>query len=260
MSSGVAEALDELGKPKTLIIDIETIAPLVYSWGLRKANIGVNQIVKPGRVICFAAKWDHERKIRFHSEHHDGREEMVAEAWRLLDEADVVVGWNSDRFDVKHLNREFVQAFGKLPTPHRGLDLMKAWNKKFATSSGSYKLDAVLLELGLERKLDAGGFELWFGCDRGDEKAWRDMRAYCRHDVKATASLLDYLRPHIAPFPHAGLYGGNRAGCPRCGAVDPEQIGYSTKQTGRYLSFRCRECGGVFEGTHRVEAVHHRAT
>lgn len=260
MSGGVAEALDELGKPKILIIDIETMAPQWYAFGTRKQYLSPVQMIKPGRVICFAAKWDHERKIRFHSEHHDGHAEMVAEAWRLLDEADVVVGWNSDRFDVKHLNREFKQAGLSLPSPCRPVDLMKAWNKKFVTSSGSYKLDAVLMELGLERKLDTGGFELWFDCDHGDDKAWAKMKKYNVHDVKATAALLGELRPDIAPFPHAGLYGGNRAGCPRCGAVDPEQIGYSTKQTGRYLQFRCRSCGGVFEGTHRVEAVHHRAT
>jgi hypothetical protein len=37
------------------------------------------------------------------------------------------------------------------------------------------------------------------------------------------------------------------------------QEGYVTKVTGRYIQWRCLDCLGLFEGSHRVEAVHHKA-
>ena len=44
---------------------------------------------------------------------------------QLMDEADVMVGWNSAAFDRKHLNREFLQAGMTPPSPSREVDLMK---------------------------------------------------------------------------------------------------------------------------------------
>jgi DNA polymerase elongation subunit (family B) len=258
--SDLADKLSKISGPRILVLDIETMAPLVYTWTLRKANIGVNQIVKPGRVICFAAKWRGERKVMFHSEHHDdgGHQAMIEAAHRLLSEADVLVHYNGKRFDRRHLNRSFKQAGLPPPTSYINVDLMTEWNRQFVTSSGSYKLDAVLMELGLERKLDTGGFDLWFGCDNGDEKAWRDMRRYCIQDVKSTEGLLDEVQPWIK-LPHQGLYGGPRAGCPRCGSMQIEQVGWVRKRTGRYMQWRCLDCDGLFEGIHRVERVHHSA-
>lgn len=247
--------------PRTLIIDIETMAPQWYAWGTRKQNLGLNQMIKPGRVICFAAQWRGERKVMFHSEHHDdgGHPAMIEAAHRLLAEADVVVHYNGNRFDRRHLNRSFKQANLAPPAAYLNVDLMTALNKQFVSSSGSYKLDAWLMEFNLPRKLETGGFELWAGCDRGDVKMWRDMRRYCTQDVRSTGILLEESLPWIK-FPHQGLYGGPRAGCPRgCKGMQVVQEDYITTVTGRYVQWRCLECTGLFQGTHRVEAVHHKA-
>lgn len=245
--------------PRTLVIDIETMAPKWYAWRSNKQYLTLPQMIEPGRVICFAAKWVDEKRVLFYSEHHDGHTEMVAAAWKLLDDADVLVHYNGRRFDEKHLNRSFKQAGLSEPSSYRRVDLMTAYHKKFTTSMGSYKLDAILIDHGLERKLENDGWPLWVGCDEGDEKAWRDMRRYCMHDVKVTDQVRAEFWPWISGIPHQGLYSGTRAGCPSCGAMDPEQIGYVTTATGRYIEYRCRKCGGTHRGTHRVEAVHHVA-
>ena len=81
--------------PKILVLDIETKPALAYVWGLFDQNIGLNQIVEVGSVICFAAKWYDERKVMFHSDHHDGHEAMIEEvrstgaAIRLITDGDV---------------------------------------------------------------------------------------------------------------------------------------------------------------------------
>jgi hypothetical protein len=101
---------------------------------------------------------------------------------------------------------------------------------------------------------------LWFGWDQGDAKCLRDMRRYNIQDIRSTRALLDDSL-HWIKFPHAGLFGGKRAACPRptCQSMNVIQEGFVVKVTGKYAQWRCLDCTGLFEGTHRVEAVHHRA-
>ena len=62
---------------KILYLDIETAPNLVFTWGLFNQNIGLNQIVKPGYTLCFAAQWEGKKEIVFSSVHGDGNELMM---------------------------------------------------------------------------------------------------------------------------------------------------------------------------------------
>ena len=66
-------------------------------------------------MIAFSAKWIGEDEIEFRSDFHDGHKRMVRRLWRLLNEADVVIHFNGRRFDIPHIQREFVEAW-LLPT------------------------------------------------------------------------------------------------------------------------------------------------
>jgi DNA polymerase elongation subunit (family B) len=259
-------ALDELiegaqNGPRVLVLDIETSYHTVRTFKTRKAYISPDQIIEPSRVLCWAAMWIGSPKVRFVSEYHDSHEAVVREAHEVLSEADVVVGWNSANFDVKHLRREFILAGLPPPVPWRDVDLWRATSNRFRFAS--HKLDHVAQELGVGRKVKHTGFDLWVDCvdpdvdDDTRRKAWTLMKRYNIGDVKITAALFHKLRPWIPGFPHQGLYGGPRAGCPRCGSMQVEQEGYVRKRTGRYTLWRCLDCLGLHEGSHRVEAVHH---
>ena len=76
---------------RILVIDIETGPNLAWVWGVWDQNVSLTQLEQPSHVMCFAAKWVGKRQVMFHSEHHDGREAMVAAAWRLLDEDDTLM-------------------------------------------------------------------------------------------------------------------------------------------------------------------------
>lgn len=95
---------------RILTLDIECSPTVAHVWGLWDQNVGLNQIVEDGRMICFAAKWYGDSQTLFFSDEKDGHEAMVEAAWRLLDECDVLVSFNGVKYDVKHLNREFVLA------------------------------------------------------------------------------------------------------------------------------------------------------
>lgn len=52
---------------RLLMLDIETSPNLAAVWGLFNVNIGINQIIKPGGTLCWAAKWYGEKEIMFSS-------------------------------------------------------------------------------------------------------------------------------------------------------------------------------------------------
>lgn len=223
---------------KVLTLDIETAPGTAYIWQLRTDYVPVSQVITQPRVLCFAAKWLHEKRVLFFDE-RNGRQAMVEAAWQLLDQADVVVGYNHVRFDIPHLHREMVELGYGPPSPWVDVDLLTEVRKHFRFMSN--KLGAVLNTLGLPAKEDPGGFDTWKGVLAGDEKAWKRMAHYCRMDVQVTEDLLTYLQPWLR-LPHAGLFTGDLEGCYSCGARTLTPHGIARTKTAAYLRLAC-ECG-----------------
>ncbi|MDA8440548.1 MAG: hypothetical protein M0Z51_17040, partial [Propionibacterium sp.] len=67
----LTELDDLVRKPRVLTFDIETRPINAYVWGLWDQNVGLTQIVDPGGVMCFAAKWYGEKGVLFYSDHVD---------------------------------------------------------------------------------------------------------------------------------------------------------------------------------------------
>ena len=143
----VRSEVDHGAEFKVLILDIETAPNLAHVWGLWQQNVAPVMVEEWSRVICFAAKWYGKKKVHFHSDFHDGHEEMVKRAHALMDEAHVIVHYNGKAFDVKHLNREFLRAEMHPPSPHKDIDLLTIARSTFKFPSN--KLDAVSRELGV---------------------------------------------------------------------------------------------------------------
>jgi hypothetical protein len=226
-------------EPRILTLDIETSPALVYAYGLFDQNIGISQIVEPSRVLCFAAKWHHANKVHTHDE-REGREAMVTAAWHLLDEADVVVGYNHVRFDIPHLNREFLTCGLGPPSPWVDVDLLSVARRRFKFLSN--KLGYVTEATGLPTKLDTGGMSLWRDVLAGDERAWAKFIRYCANDVRITEQLFDLLRDWIT-IPHAGQWTRDRECCFRCGSSCLTLIGLVYGKTTAYPKLSCDDCG-----------------
>lgn len=225
---------------RILTIDIETSPHLAWTFSTFKTTISPDMIVQPSRMLCFAAKWRDEKRIRFHSEHHDGREEMIRAARDLLDAADIVVTYNGPGFDEKHLRREFILAGLTPPSPWQSVDLLRTSRALFKFPSN--RLGAVTESLGLAGKIDTGGWRLWRDVLAGDDKAWVMFRRYCVNDVRITEQLLDVYAPWIKGMPHAGLWSRNRACCYSCGGVEMVPDGFAYTRVTRYPRLLCR-CG-----------------
>jgi len=180
---------------KILMLDIETTPLQVYTWGLWDQNIGINQIIKPTEMMCFGAKWQGKKKVTFKSVHHDGKEAMLKELHSMMEEADVLIGWNSASFDHKHIKREFLENGMTPPSVVKDLDLMSIVKANFRFPSN--KLDYVAQALGVGSKVKHSGFDLWIGCMAGKESSWREMKKYQIQDVVLLEELYQVLLPWL---------------------------------------------------------------
>jgi len=241
---------------KKLYLDIETKPNICYTWGLFNQNIGIEQIVEPGTTLCFAAQWEidgkMDKEVNFKSVYHDGHVQMVYEAHKLLDEADVIVHYNGINFDIPILNKEFIKLSLAPPTPYQQLDLLRSVRNKFRFASN--KLDFVAKFLGIGAKHPNKGMELWTGCINGDRGSWRDMKEYNMQDVVLLPKLYDKLLPWISDHPNMGLYEINKDDeknemrCTNCSSTHISHNGTETLQTQQYHRYRCAECGTNLRG------------
>lgn len=225
--------------PRILTLDIEVSPAIVMSWGLHEQRISTDAVLEAPRVLCFAAKWIGEKRIRFHDE-RDGRQEMIEAAWNLLNDADIVVTYNGPSFDNKHLRREMLHAGLTPPSPWQDVDLLRVNRREFRHLSN--KLGFVVDSLGLDSKEDSGGLATWKAVLDGDEKAWARMRRYCKQDVAVTEQLFHVLRPWIK-LPHAGLWTGDQAGCYACASTRLIPDGVVRSKANAWLQLRCDDCG-----------------
>ncbi|MCW2843337.1 MAG: hypothetical protein JWN22_1253 [Nocardioides sp.] len=233
---------------KVLTLDLETSPLLVYTWGLRNQFISIGQIVEPTRVLCFGAKWLHERRVQHFSEWADGKQGMLDAAHRLISEADMIVGYNHRSFDMKHLTREFMEAHMPPPSPVQTVDLYREATQAYFPS---HKLQYVSTALGLEGKLGHTGFKLWIDVMAGDEKAQRLMERYCKQDVALTEKLYTEMLPYLKSLPNAALYlddESNAPICPRCASTELTRQGFNYTRLGKFQQFRCGGCGSWSRG------------
>jgi DNA polymerase elongation subunit (family B) len=249
---------------KTLTLDIETSPHLCYSFQTWNANIMPVQILEPTRMISFSAKWLGHKRVYFHSEYEgfapegvsriECHESMVQAAFNLLDEADVLVTYNGNKFDIPHLGREFRKYHLGEPSPYVSVDLYRAIKKEEIWAS--HKLAYLTEQLNLSGKLDNSGWRLWLGVLSEDpevrDKAWREMRRYNKRDTATTEELFEEYLPQIKNLPAAALFDEEISGdlaCPNCKSGWIQSRGYAYTKTRRYPRYQCQTCTKWFKGT-----------
>ena len=225
-------------------IDIERFPMIAYQWSAknRSGYTPERMVVEGSRMASFAAL-RHDGLVVFASEHHHGRDRMLDTLHRVMDSADILVGYNSRRFDVKHINGELATAGYDAPSPAKHVDVMQAVKRRFAFDYNS--LGSVVQRLDVDRKMDAGGFDLWRRCMDGDDAAWEQMKAYNVQDVRATWALYERIRSWIPSHPNLALYVADDRACPVCASTNLTLSGTVAASTRAYASYRCGDCGSL---------------
>lgn len=231
---------------KILFWDTEFTPNRGYFWGLWDQNIPYSFVDETQRMLCFGTKW-YKKPTKVVDE-RVGRQEMLIELRDQLLEADLVVSWNGAKYDTRMANREFIRMGLTPPAPYKEVDLMRIVKQRFAFASN--KLDSVAQELGVGRKVDTGGFDLWRGVMAGDEKSWNKMRKYQKGDVDLLEKLFEVLKPWIK-MPHpvsdkAGLV------CRNCGGSNLHRRGTAKTLNGEYGRYQCQGCGAWNDDRNRV--------
>ena len=176
---------------------------------------------------------------------------MVKAAHALLSEADVVVSYNGEKFDVKRLNQEFMLAGMPPPKPFKNIDVMKSNKARFELPSR--KLDYLVQRTGIGRKTPHTGFQLWIDCMAGDAKAHRLMRKYNEQDVRITEKIYLRLLPWLTNAPHLSMYTGHEFACPYCGKKGLNREGVTHTLVQSYWLNQCPNCEGWSRSTTRLQ-------
>lgn len=225
---------------KTLILDLETVPAQGYVWGLFDQNISLSQLIESGGIVSWAAKWYGEDYTYFSSINMTSHKNMIAEMWKMMDEADEVVGWNSNSFDIKLFNAAFaVHGLGP-PSPYKRVDLMRTVKSQMKFLSN--KLDYVAGVFGVGHKMEHEGFDLWKKVMEGDQEAWARFEEYNTQDVLLTERMYEKLRGWITT-------GVNRSTvthscvCHACGSSNLQRRGFARTTTMTYQRYQCKDCG-----------------
>lgn len=230
---------------RTLILDLETSPNLAWVWGMRNQFITPDKLEANSETMCWAAKWRGGDEVYVGSAFHNGKQGMVESLHEMLEEADTVVTFNGDRFDLPICNQEFLFHGLKPPKPYMSVDLYRTVSRRFRTPSN--KLSYWLKRLGLEDKEETGGFELWRDCMMGKPEAWDKMIKYNTTDVIRTEQLMEKLIAWIPNFPvevESDSSSGDVVVRCACGSSHIQRRGYKRTANGLYYrQYQCQTCG-----------------
>ena len=234
---------------KILVFDIETAPLLAYTWGT--FNVNTIKVVRDWYMLTWAAKWYGKREVmaaalpdykKAYAEDPEDDFHLVSSLWSLLDEADVVVAHNGNKFDIKKANARFKYHGMSPPKPFKSIDTCQIARQHFGFTSN--RLDALGEHLGVGRKVDTGGFELWEGCMAGDKKAWNKMLKYNKQDVNLLERVYEELRPWTPRHPNLSQYTNSpNPTCSNCGSHKVYKDGLYRTNAGTYQAYECQECG-----------------
>lgn len=238
-------------KMKVLFLDVENSPNLSYTWG--KYEQDVIAFEREWNMLSFAYKWQGTKKVKafslpdfkLYKKDLTNDKALLVQLWSLLDEADVVIGHNIDRFDIRKINARFLRHGINPPAPYKTVDTLKLSRKYFSLNSN--KLNDVSKYLGIGKKVETGGFSLWLRCMSGDIKAWNTMVKYNKQDVLLLEEVYTHLKSWHTGHPNANLYNETTHKCPVC-AGNTQKRGFLFTRVGKYQRHQCTSCGAWSKG------------
>lgn len=240
-------------KARILLYDIEVSYTTAAVWGLWEQNVA-KELQTP-YIITVAWKWLGEKTTHvislpdFKTYKKDKRndKELVQVMHDLFNEADVIIAHNGNSFDQKWTYARFLVHGMKPPSPSLYIDTKLVAKSKFRFNSNS--LNNLGQYLGLGKKIDTGGIDLWTGCIEDDnEKSWRLMCKYNKQDVVLLEKVYLVMKPYMTNHPNFNqLVGGEPVVC-SCGHTHLQKRGFTRLTNGRMKQrYQC-QCGAWLLG------------
>lgn len=236
-------------KTKILFLDIENTPSLGFVWG--KYDQNVIDMEADWYLLSFAWSWAGEQAVHVfglpdfpgYRQDRTNDKRLIQKLWSLLDEADIVIGHNLDRFDIRKINTRFLTHGLPPPSPYRTVDTLKVAKRYFRFDSNH--LNDLGRCLGVGRKLVHHGFELWRGCMLGNKADWAIMLRYNKQDVVLVKKVYYLLRAWAGTHPNVNKGEKN---CPKCGSADVQRRGFEYTLLRRKQRYQCQACHGWYSG------------
>jgi len=234
---------------RKLHTDLETTPILAWVWNLYPNYISIDQIEQDWMMLCWAAKWHGEEEVMYAAQWLEKDKSnkagqklnkanefaIVEKLWYLLNEADIVVAHNAEKFDVKKINAKFFEYGLTPPHPYKVVDTLKTSRKCFGLTS--HKLDYITQLKGYGHKLKTD-FDTWLLAMSGDKETREHMLEYNIHDVV----LLEDIYTEMMPWHKGHLIPAGGMTC-KCGSTNLKKAGTTRLTAGLYQTYRCRDCG-----------------
>ena len=235
-------------EPRILFYDIETTPLQAWVWRCGDQAIRHGQLVRgfdEYNIICIGYAWNDGKPadcLTWNIKHQDCTQ-MIEDFDKLVKEADITIGKNSARFDVKHINTQ--RWLNKLPPfpdwTDCSNDVEQQMRKYFSLPSMS--LDYISQKLGLGGKND---MELQDWVDIVTKKcpvAMNKMVTYCKKDVEDTRAVYDSIKDYIKPKFNMATFLRDDV-CTNCGSHDIVKNGTRNLGKTRYQRYHCNAHGG----------------
>lgn len=248
----VDDEIQNIKKPRIVSFDLEVSPALGYfyppTW-----ETGILKTVHRQKLMSFAWQVVGEKKITAmnlsqmpnYKKNPQDDKLLVMELHKVMSNADILLGQNSDQFDVR-MARYFFLLNGLEPlAPTKYLDTKKIAKRYFKFLNNT--LDNLGEEMGYGGKTQITYKDLWVAAFlEGDQKSWKLMDKYCKNDVDQTTKIYLKMRPFMNQHPSLSRISGEESSCPRCGGYDFRIKAYRTTNTSRYHQYQCNECLGFF--------------
>jgi len=236
---------------KILSLDYETSPGKGYFFGsIWETNI-IEQI-EFEKILCVGYKWnDGPVKIIGQDDFKGYKkgvlddEELVKFFGPILKQADVVSAHNGDQFDMKVFNTRLL-AHGLDPIPvNKTFDTKKIAKSMFHLPSN--KLDDIADFLNIGRKLSTHK-QLWLDCEKGDKKAWKYMKKYCKLDVSLQYEVLKKILPFAKQSGDFVYVNPDGITCPNPLCLSTHMTKSKNKMVkgGYKMQYQCQDCGSYF--------------
>lgn len=235
---------------KALVLDIETSPLTALIWQLKDQYVDISQILEDWHLMAWGAKWlgDPPSKMMYMDQRKEkdikNDKKMLSVLWKLLDEADIVITQNGEKFDSPKLNARFITWGMHPPKPYRHLDTYKIVKK--AACFTSNKLEYLTNKLCTKyKKLSHGkfpGLSLWKECKAGNLEAWEEMKKYNINDVLSTEELYMKIRAWNETKNAPSVF-IDALTCAVCGSTHIVKQGFDRTSTASWQRLKCQDCG-----------------
>lgn len=243
--------IDKGHKPRILYYDLE-ISPLL-TWTYKAWDSNAIKIEQPQKIISFAYQWEGEKTVhcKVLSDYEGYKpdkfniddEAIIRDLYDVMEQADLLVGHNSNGFDYKHANARFLY-YEMNPLPQQKFsDSLKMARKYFKMPKNNLgEVYYYLFHKEGKTKVTHADI-LWDYLD-GDEKAHKQMREYNKRDIVITKAIYERMRPFDKSHPNMNFFMRDGMRCKACTSKKLERQHQSLYlRISKRMRYVCLDCG-----------------